>query len=130
MYAHRRTRAPKARRLRTKHADHCIELLETRRLLSLLGTFELDANVVTGALGSAGSTTVSHDWDQVYADSVNSTKTSAAAASSFLTDKVNSNIDDIFTGGGSKDIGGIQSGQWLFTNSKPQGKDDITHAYA
>src|SRR5262249_39824145 len=24
----------------------------------------------------------------------------------------------------------IQSGQWLFTGSKPQGKDDITHAYA
>ena len=47
-----------------------------------------------------------------------------------MTDKVNSNADDIFTGGGSKDTLGIQQGQWLFTDSKPQAKDDITHAYA
>src|SRR5262249_10820392 len=46
------------------------------------------------------------------------------------TDAVNSNTDDIFQGGGSKDTLGIQKGQWLFTGSKPQGKDDITHAYA
>src|SRR5262249_41549929 len=36
----------------------------------------------------------------------------------------------IFTGGGSKDTNGIQQGPWLFTASKPQGKDDITHAFA
>ena len=38
--------------------------------------------------------------------------------------------DDIFTGGGSKDTQGIQDGRWLFTDSKPQAKNDITHAYA
>src|SRR5205814_3727034 len=32
--------------------------------------------------------------------------------------------------GGSKDTLGIQQGQWLFANGKPQAKDDITHAYA
>src|SRR5262249_54764295 len=36
----------------------------------------------------------------------------------------------IFTGGGSKDTLGIQQGPWLFTDSKPQGKNDITHAFA
>src|SRR5262249_2697506 len=41
-----------------------------------------------------------------------------------------SRTDDIFTGGGSKDTLGIQQGQWLFTASKPQAKDDITHAFA
>src|SRR5262249_25573220 len=49
---------------------------------------------------------------------------------SFVTDAVNSKDDDIFTGGGSKDTLGIQQGQWLFTGSKPQAKDDITHAFA
>src|SRR5207248_5413902 len=98
-------------RNRAKHVNHCIELLETRRLLSLLGTFELDANAITGTLGTSGSTTTSHDWDQVYFDSVAlpPTATSGAVASSFLTDKVNSNTDDIFQGGGSKDTLGIQS---------------------
>src|SRR4029453_12263762 len=38
--------------------------------------------------------------------------------------------DDIFTGGGSKDVFGIQQGPWLFTDAKPQAKNDITHAYA
>jgi uncharacterized repeat protein (TIGR01451 family) len=95
-----------------------------------LGLFELDANVTTGVLGTSGSTTTSHDWDQVFNDVTNGTSTSSALASSFVTDAVNSNGDDIFTGGGSKDTQGIQTGQWLFTGSKPQGKNDITHAYA
>jgi uncharacterized repeat protein (TIGR01451 family) len=108
-----------------------VELLENRRLLSLLGTFELDGNAITGLLGSSGSITTSHDWDQVFADNgATPPPVSGAIASSFVTDKVNSNTDDIFTGGGSKDILGIQSGRWLFTDSKPQPKDDITHAYA
>jgi hypothetical protein len=115
-----------------------VEHLEDRVTPSLLGVFELDANTTTGALGTSGSTTVSHDWDQIFADagspatSGTFTKgtTSGALAGSFLTDKVNTTADDIFTGGGSKDTNGIQSGQWLFTGSKPQGKDDISHAYA
>jgi hypothetical protein len=38
--------------------------------------------------------------------------------------------DNIFTGGGSKDISGIQEGPWLSTSGKPQGKDDIENAFA
>src|SRR5262245_32010187 len=83
--------------------------LEDRVVLSLLGTFELDGNATTGVLGSSGSTTTSHDWDQVFNDVSNGTATSGALASSFVTDKVNSNTDDIFTGGGSKDTLGIQA---------------------
>src|SRR5262249_40227830 len=94
------------------------------------GVFELDGNVTTGVLGASGSTTTSHDWDQVFADVTNGTSTSGAIAVSFVTDAVSSNGDDIFTGGGSKDTQGIQQGPWLFTNSKPQAKNDITHAYA
>src|SRR5438552_7352420 len=98
------------------------EPLENRRLLSVTSVFELDGNAVT---------TATHDWDQVFADNnVTPPPVSGALASSFVTDKVNSIADDIFQGGGSKDILGIQQGQWLFTGSKPQGKDDITHAYA
>jgi uncharacterized repeat protein (TIGR01451 family) len=115
-----------------------LEQLEQRITPSILGTFELDGNTTAGVLGSSGSTTTSHDWDQVFADagspatsgSFTHGSTSGALAGSFFTDKVNSNTDDIFQGGGSKDTLGIQSGKWLFTGSKPQGKDDITHAYA
>src|SRR5262245_3961014 len=116
---------------RTRPHRPRLEQLEDRVTPSLLGTFELDANVTTGVLGSSGSTTTSHDWDQVFADTnVTPPPVSGALASSFVTDAVNSNTDDIFTGGGSKDTQGIQSGKWLFTESKPQGKNDITHAYA
>ena len=66
--------------------------------LSVLGTFELDGNAITGVLGSSGSTTVSHDWDQVFADNGVPPPVSGAVASSFVTDKVNS-TDDIFRGG-------------------------------
>jgi hypothetical protein len=108
---------------------------------SILGTFELDGNATTGVLGTSGSTTTSHDWDQVFADagspaavpsqsSFGHGSTSGALAGSFINDQVNSNSDDIFTGGGSKDTQGLQSGPWLFTGGKPQGKNDITHAFA
>jgi uncharacterized repeat protein (TIGR01451 family) len=104
-----------------------------------LGLFELDGNAKTGVLdGGTGSQTTSHDWDQVFADAGSPTAsgsfsngpTSGALAGSFVTDAKNTNSDDIFQGGGSKDTLGIQQGQWLFTGGKPQGKDDITHAYA
>src|SRR5262249_55422800 len=84
-----------------------------------------------GVLGTSGSTTTSHDWDQVFADNgVTPPPVSGALASAFVTDPFNTNTDDIFTGGGSKDTQGIQPGPWLFTASKPQAKNDITHAYA
>src|SRR5262245_16618241 len=75
--------------------------LEERLVLSVTGTFELDANTTTGVLGpgAPASTTTSHDWDQVYADFVNQTKTSGALATAFVSDKFNSTTDDIFLGG-------------------------------
>jgi hypothetical protein len=107
-----------------------IERLEDRITLSVLSTFELDGNVSQGVLGTSGSVSASHDWDQVFADQSNSSNTSGALATAFVTDAVNSNSDDIFTGGGSKDTNGIQQGPWQFTGSKPQAKNDIIHAYA
>src|SRR5205807_392054 len=82
------------------------------------GLFELDGNAF--------------DDPQVAGDDWSNTLfgTSSAVAHSFVTDAVNAQTDDIFTGGGSKDTLGIQQGQWLFKNGKPQGKDDITHAFA
>src|SRR5262245_40249808 len=115
-----------------------VERFEDRVTPSLLGGFELDGNATTAVLGSSGSTTTSHDWDQVFADAgapvTSGTFTqgaiSGAVAGSFVADTVNSTSDDILTGGGSKDTNGIQQGGWLFTDSKPQGKNDISHAYA
>jgi hypothetical protein len=85
------------------------ECLEDRATPSLLGVFELDGNATTAVLGSSGSTTTSHDWDQVFADA-GAPVTSGALAGSFVTDPVNSTADDIFTGGGSKDTNGVQQG--------------------
>jgi hypothetical protein len=134
------TRFPRCRKpsVHGKRIRPQVEQLEDRVTPSLLGLFELDGNVTSGVLGLSGSTTRSHDWDQVFAEagspvtSGNFTQgtVSGATAGAFVTDTVNSNTDDIFTGGGSKDTQGIQSGRWLSTGSKPQGKDDITHAYA
>jgi hypothetical protein len=122
-------RRPRPSRLWPK-ATLQVRTLEDRVNPSVLGTFELDGNATTGVLGTAGSTTVSHDWDQIFADVQAGTKTSGQVAASFVTDAVNTTGDDIFTGGGSKDTQGIQAGPWLYTASKPQAKDDITHAYA
>src|SRR5215467_7618097 len=90
--------------------------------------FELDGNTVPNSGGLGG-----HDWDQVYADhqsGIIPPPTSGALAIGFDTDPVNTTQDNIFQGGGSKDTQGLQKGPWLWTTSKPQGKDDITHAYA
>src|SRR5215475_3309673 len=80
--------------------------------------FELDGNAVNDA--AAGD-----DWGNIVP-----TNNGKALATSFVTDAVNTGADDIFQGGGSKDTMGIQKGPWLSTASKPQAKDDITHAYA
>src|SRR5262249_56661722 len=66
------------------------------------GVFELDGNATTGVLGTSGSTTTSHDWDQIFNDVVNGTSSSGAIAASFVTDAVNTTADAIFTGGGSQ----------------------------
>src|SRR5262249_2533053 len=87
--------------------------------------FELDGNVVTD------NPSTSHDWDQVFADSqAGNTSTSGARAVDFVNDPINTTKDNIFNAGGSKDTLGIQSGQWLWTGGKPQGKDDIANAAA
>ena len=44
-----------------------LESLEDRSTPSVLSTFELDGNVETGTLSTLGSTTPSHDWDEVFA---------------------------------------------------------------
>ena len=125
-----RTRRRGARPERRPSRARCrlwLETLETRVTPSVnpATPFELDGNAITQSV-------TTHDWDQVFADNnaTPPTNTSGAIASTFVTDAVNSNGDDIFTGGGSKDTQGIQQGPWLFTGSKPQGKNDITHAYA
>ena len=119
------------RRMRfAKGKRYGIEELENRRLLSVTGLFELDANATTGVLGTAGSTTPSHDWDQVFADNNAGTPVSGAIASAFMTDATNSAADDVFVGDGSKDTRGIQAGPWLSAQGKPSPKTDISHAYA
>src|SRR5262245_1755257 len=122
---------PRVSRCRPK-----VEGLEERVTPSVLGTFELDGNTTPGVLGTPpigtlGSTTPSHDWDQVFADNnVTPPPASGALVSAFLTDTVNSVTDDSYLGGSSRDSVGIQQGPWLFDGSKPQGKDDIIHAFA
>src|SRR5262245_52076431 len=108
------------RKVRNKRCG--IEPLENRKLLSVASVFELDGN---------GFTSTTHDWDQVFADNgATPPPFSHALTSIFLTDPSNSSTDDIFTGGGSRDSGGIQQAPWLFTDGKPQAKVDITDAYA
>src|SRR5262249_50359273 len=82
-----------------------------------------------------------HDWNQVWLDAgspntvgasgqFDSThnQNSAAVAGGFTVDAVNKTTDFGFTGGGSKDIYDIT--KWLYTNNKPQAKDDLNHAMA
>jgi hypothetical protein len=131
------TTKPTVRSQRKHHSRRShlrVEQLEDRTTPSILGTFELDGNATTGVLGTSGSTTTSHDWDQVFADagspSTNGTfsrgATSGAVAGSFLTDETTG--DDIFTGGSSKDTLPISG--WLFKTGKPQDKDEISNAFA
>ena len=54
----------------------------------------------------------------------------SALAQTWDPDLTNTTSDNQFTGGGSKDTQGIQSGAWLWNTSKPQAKDDIAHAFA
>src|SRR5437762_4974504 len=83
--------------------------------------FELDANVVT---------TSTHDWDQVYNDSLNNTSTAGALASAFVTDGFDKG-DDILTGGGTKDPLDLPSWAWKQTSSTSvQDKDDLEHVFA
>src|SRR5262249_39092337 len=115
-----------------------LERLESRVLPSLLSTFELDGNATTGVLGTSGSTTTSHDWDQVFADAGSPTAnpgrgtftngpTSLALAGTFINDPVNSQSDDTFAVS-SKDTDPIS--QWQWSNSKPGNTADIVNTFA
>jgi len=84
--------------------------------------FELDANAVNDA--AAGD-----DWGNALPYPGHAAAGNALATS-FVTDPTNTTADNIFQGGGSKDNQGIQQGPWLYTASKPQAKDDISHAFA
>src|SRR5262249_24065058 len=123
--AARSTRTRAARPGRKQSSPRCplrVERLEDSVTARILGTFEHDGDVQTGVLGASGSKTTSHDWDQMFADAGSPAgdgtftqgAVSGAIAGTFNTDVVNSNTDDIFTGGGSKDTLGIQAGKWLF----------------
>src|SRR5262249_26711882 len=92
-----------------------LDTLEPRIALSLLSTFELDGNATTGVLGNPnGSTTTSHDWDQVFDPVTNGP--SGAIGTVFVTDPVNSGTDNIFTSG-SSDTGGVHT--WTWTTGTP-----------
>jgi hypothetical protein len=96
------------------------------------GVFQLEGNATNDTsvcfpLGSSSCTTITFgantdDWANIFSG------TNHALAKSFVTDKTNTTADDIFTGGGSKDIYGIS--KWAWKAGKPQGKDDIAHAFA
>src|SRR5262249_47056562 len=60
--------APRTRIQVPRRSPPRVERLEDRVTPSILNVFELDGNVTTGVLGSSGSTTTSHDWDQVFAN--------------------------------------------------------------
>src|SRR5215471_10403225 len=71
----------------------------------------------------------SDDWSNIFSGSGKHT-----AVTSFVTDPVNGN-DNILTqpggGGGAKDTNGFSVWTWKAgATVKPQGKDDIAHAYA
>jgi FIMAH domain-containing protein len=90
--------------------------------------FELDGNAVRNSV-----TAPPYDWADLFdatGGQLLAPDFNPLAASVFASDRFNSNLDDIHTGGGSKDTLGIQSGPRLWTGSKPQGKDDLEHAFA
>ncbi len=81
-----------------------------------LGLFELDGNAVNQA--AAGD-----DWDQVHAG------TSAAQSTQFVHDLTDSQNDDSFTGGSTKDD--LPLSGWLWKKAKVgQPKNDIADAFA
>ncbi len=72
--------------------------------------------------------TTTDDWVNIATPPNHAVATSFISPNTSPAEAINSNSDSIFTGGGSKDISGISS--WAWKNGKPQGKDDIEHAFA
>ena len=104
-----RTRKSTVRSERKGHSRRShlrVEQLEDRTTPTInpATPLELDGDVTTNT---------APDWDQIFADgNVVPPSVSGALASAFLSDAVNSREDNTFTGGGSKDIRGIQDGPW------------------
>lgn len=84
--------------------------------------------LVTFVPSSFGANIPTDDWDLIASGTSHASATSFIGPSTSPAEAINSNADSIFTGGGSKDISGIAS--WAWKNGKPQGKDDIEHAFA
>jgi hypothetical protein len=87
------------------------------------GAFQLDGNAVTDS-GSPFSAT-SDDWDKALGVVAGG---HSIATTGVVVDLTNTTSDNEFTGGSSKDIYDVS--QWQWNTSKPQGKDDIAHAFA
>jgi Domain of unknown function DUF11 len=87
------------------------------------GPFQLDGNAVTDTGAPFGAS--SEDWDKALGVVAGG---HFIATTGVVADLTNTTADNEFTGGSSKDIYDVS--QWLWNTSKPQGKDDIAHAYA
>jgi len=106
----------------------CLVVMTATVVLAVVGTgidngafFELDGNA------SVQST---HDWNQVYADSLNKTNTAQAIAAAFVTDGFGAG-DDILTGGSTKDPLDFPGWLWKQNNTTSvQDKDDLEHVFA
>ena len=89
------------------------------------GIFELDGNAVDST--GAG---LPDDWDRI--DDANPTgdpsNDDSSLAAAFVVDPTDNRIDQIFTGGGSKDD--LDIDQWRHTAGAVPDKDDITDAFA
>src|SRR3954471_3931300 len=87
--------------------------------------FELDGNVGQDSAGP-------YDWANLFDAGGGKLLVPGPGGpllqSGFTRDPTNTTLDDIFTGGGSKDAVGISL--WRYDASKPQAKDDIENFYA
>jgi hypothetical protein len=86
------------------------------------GAFQLDGNATTDTTGFSATT---DDWDKALGVVPGG---HSIANTGVVVDLTNTTADNEFTGGSSKDIYDVS--QWQWNTSKPQGKDDIAHAFA
>ncbi len=91
------------------------------------GLFELEANAIDDPDGDP-DVFDGDDWENLDDGAGDPNTDDSAQASIFITDPVNTQSDDIFLGGNSKDDQDVN--QWAHTDQKPQAKNDIMHAYA
>jgi len=122
-----RRQAPPVRRQRRsipRAASGLVSLATVAILLTTvaLGTHDFDLLELDGNTADGVATGV--DWDSLFTSGG-----SAADAYVYLEDPFDAALDDIFTGGSTKDIHDID--EWLWKPSQPQpDKDDIENAAA